>query len=78
MRKLGTIFVTIILTLTVTLIGVGHFLLSEGIVTIQRRGEAHQKVVIVDGQVTEAYNWSDLIGYTVSIDVKDSADINIK
>ena len=78
MRKLGTIIVTFILTMVFAIGGTAYFLLSEGIVTVQRRGEEHYKMVIEDGKVTEAYTWNDLIGYTVSVDVVDSADINIR
>ena len=73
MKTFRTVIVTMMITLGVVLVLVGKFLLGEGIVTIQQKSTNHEKVVMVDGQVTEQTNWDELLGYTVSIDVVDSA-----
>lgn len=73
MKTFKTVIVTMMITLGVGLVLVGKFLLGEGIVTIQKESTNHEKVVMVDGQVTEQTKWDELLGYTVSIDVVDSA-----
>ena len=73
MKTFKTILITGFVTIMVGVIFVGHFLLSEGIVTIQEKSTAHEKIVMIDGKVTEKSTWGELLGYTVSIDVKDSA-----
>ena len=73
MKTFKTIIVTAMITLGVAMVFVGRFLLGEGIVTIQEKSTNHEKVVTIDGQVTEETRWSELLGYTVSIDVVDSA-----
>ena len=73
MKTFKTVIVTMMITLGVALVFVGKFLLGEGIVTIQKESTNHEKVVMVDGQVTEQTRWDELLGYTVSIDVVDSA-----
>ena len=73
MKTFRTVIVTMMITLGVGLVLVGKFLLGEGIVTIQKESTNHEKVVMVDGQVTEQTKWDELLGYTVSIDVVDSA-----
>ncbi len=73
MKTFRTIILTGIVTIVIGCIFVGKFLLDNGIVTIQEKSTAHEKVVMIDGQVTERSTWGELLGYTVSIDVKDSA-----
>ena len=75
MKTFRTIIITGMVTILIGVIFVGKFLLDEGIVTIQKKSTGHEKVVMIDGVVTEQTNWSELLGYTVSIDVKDSAYI---
>lgn len=73
MKTFRTIILTGIVTIVIGCIFVGKFLLDNKIVTIQEKSTAHEKVVMIDGQVTERSTWGELLGYTVSIDVKDSA-----
>ena len=75
MRTFKTIMVTFIVTMVIGAVGIGAFLLNEGIVTIEKRDVNHTKTVMVDGVVTEEHNWNELLGYEVKIDVVDGAYI---
>ena len=75
MKTFRTIMVTFVVTMLVVAVGVGTFLLNEGIVTISKRDVNHTKTVMIDGVVTEETNWSELMGYEVKIDVVDGAYI---
>ena len=75
MKTMRTIFVTFLFTAMAALVGTGYFLVDEGIVTFEKRDVNHQKVVMIDGVVTEQHDWSELLGYTVKIDVVDAAYI---
>ena len=73
MKTFKTIIATGFVTIVIGMVLVGKFLLDEGIVTIQEKSTTHERVVMIDGQETERSTWGELLGYTVSIDVKDSA-----
>ncbi len=73
MKTFKTIMLTGIVTIVIGAVLIGKFLLDEGIVTIQEKSTTHERVVMIDGQETERSTWGELLGYTVSIDVKDSA-----
>ena len=75
MKTFKTIIVTFMLTAMAAIAGTGYFLVDEGIVTFEKRDVGHQKVVMIDGVVTEQRDWSELLGYTVKIDVVDAAYI---
>lgn len=75
MKTFKTIMVTFVVTVFVAMVGVGAFLLNEGIVTIQKRDVNHTKTVMVDGVVTEERSWNEVLGYEVKINVLDSAYI---
>lgn len=75
MRTFKTIMVTFMVTMVIGAVGIGAFLLNEGIVTIEKRDVNHTKTVMVDGVVTEIQNWNELLGYEVKIDVVDGAYI---
>ena len=75
MKTFKTIVVTAIVTMALTMIGVGAFLYNEGILTIEKRDVGHSKQVIVDGVLTEETSWTELVGYKFRIDVVDEAYI---
>lgn len=75
MRTFKTIMVTFMVTMVIGAVGIGAFLLNEGIVTIEKRDVNHTKTVMVDGVVTETQNWNELLGYEVKIDVVDGTYI---
>lgn len=75
MKTFRTIMVTFVVTMMVVAVGVGAFLLNEGIVTISKRDVNHTKTVMVDGVVTEERSWNEVLGYEVKINVLDSAYI---
>ena len=44
-------------------------------IKIERVEETHNRTVIEDGIVVNDSNWTEILGYNVSIDLKDSAYI---
>ena len=62
-----------VLTL-VAVAGIGYAVLGNNI-KIEKRTEDHNKTVIVDGKVASSSNWTEVLGYEVSIDVQDGAYI---
>ena len=75
MKTFKTIMITVVITMAVTMIGVGAFLFKEGVLTIEKRDIEHNKTVIVDGVLTEETTWKELMGYKVQINVVDEAYI---
>lgn len=73
MKTFRTIIATMFVTLGVVSVLVGKILMNEGIVKIEEKSTNHEKIVMIDGQVTERTLWDELMGYTVTIDVVDSA-----
>ena len=73
MKTFKTVLATVFVTIGLILVLVGKFLFDEGIVSVEQRVQDHSKVVMIDGEVTEETFWNELLGYTVSIDVVDSA-----
>lgn len=73
MKTFRTIIATMFVTLGIVSVLVGKFLMNEGIVKIEEKSTNHEKIVMIDGQVTERTLWDELMGYTVTIDVVDSA-----
>ena len=73
MKTFRTIMITFMVTMVIGVVGVGAFLLNEGIVTISKRDVNHTKTVVIDGYITESTTWNELMGYEVKIDVVDGA-----
>ena len=66
-----------LLGMTFTLVamwGFGIMFLGNNI-KIERVEETHNRTVIEDGIVVNDSNWTEVLGYNVSIDLKDGAYI---
>lgn len=58
----------------VAVAGIGYYVLEENI-TIEKRTETHNVTTIVDGKVASSKDWTDVLGYEVSIDLCDGTYI---
>ena len=65
----------VVLTL-VTVAGIGYVVLGDNI-NIERVEESHNKIVIIDGKVSSSENWNTVLGYRLSIDLKDGTYIGL-
>lgn len=57
------------------LIILGVYLIMSGNIEITKRTEDHNVTVTRDGKVTNYYDWTELLGYDFSINIKDSTYI---
>lgn len=69
------VFLGMVLTL-VTVAGIGYYVLGDNI-KIERVEESHNKTVIIDGKVSSSENWNTVLGYRLSIDLKDGTYIGL-
>ena len=60
----------------VAVAGIGYYVLGDNI-KIERVEESHNKTVIIDGKVSSSENWNSVLGYEISIDLKDGAYIGL-
>lgn len=57
------------------LIGLGIYFIMNGNISINKKVEAHNEVVIRDGQQVQSRSWNELLGYEFKIDLLDSTYI---
>jgi len=54
------------------LIGLGIYFIMNGNISIDKKVEAHNEVVIRDGQEVRSRDWTELKGYEFKINLLDS------
>lgn len=75
MNKFKLVVVTALVTMGMTLFGVGLYSVNSGIVTISERGDNHTKVVIIDGNEVERETYFEHTGYEVKVNYNNSMKI---
>ena len=58
----------------VAVAGIGYKMIGDNI-KIERVEQDHNRTVIVDGVVCEDSNWTEVLGYNVTIDIADGTYI---
>lgn len=77
MKTFRAIIVTFIATV-VTVAGIIlGFAINEGIVTVETESVKHTKVVVVDGNVEEQHEWSDLNKIVFKVNANAQAAIDM-
>jgi hypothetical protein len=73
MSKVLSVLFGMVLTLA-GMAAIGYALLGENI-GIERVAEDHNRTVIVDGKVQSSQDWTEVLGYRISINLLDETYI---
>lgn len=75
MKTFKTILVTMMVTAVVMVAGFIGYLVNSGNITVDKREQSHSRVVIEDGEIVDAKDWIETLGYEFNVNIFDGTYI---